>query len=224
MQSLLLSEKGEEGGEANASKHDELKTKNKKTKHKQAISTAAAAGGGAAGAGAVVKKLTCRCVMAQDNGPAAHRAGYTALFLDPRRGGLIGVTADHNLVLLGTPSTSSSSTSDGVSYGVKEGVAGGWGGGSCLVTRRQIVGYNDEVIDIKSLPGSGVEGSSWRENGESWVAVATNSPQVCGALMCEREMGVGGQAVVVVVWWGWRDKGEGGGEGEFCGKMNCCDW
>lgn len=97
------------------------------------------------------RKLTCRCVMTQDNQAASHKAGYTDLLLDPNRGGLLGVTDDHNLLLL-------------------EG-GGGGGGGATLTTLRQIVGYNDEVIDVKSLP-------SGAEAGESWVAVATNSPQV----------------------------------------------
>lgn len=39
------------------------------------------------------------------------------------------------------------------------------------------MGYNDEVIDVKSLP-SGAGRGGWGEAGESWVAVATNSPQV----------------------------------------------
>lgn len=105
------------------------------------------------------QRLTCRCVMTQDNASASHRAGYTALLLDRRRAGLIAVTADHNLVLLG-------STAAGKSLG---------GSLGSLVTRRQIVGFNDEVIDLKSFPSG--EGCGGVE-GESWVAVATNSPQV----------------------------------------------
>lgn len=104
------------------------------------------------------KKLTCRCVMTQDNSAASHKAGYTALLLDPARGGLLGVTSDHNLLLLA-------------------GGGGGEGGDATLSTLRQIVGYNDEVIDVKSLP-SGAGRAGWGEAGESWVAVATNSPQV----------------------------------------------
>lgn len=104
-----------------------------------------------------LRRLTCRCVMTQDNASASHRAGYTSLLLDRRRAGLIAVTADHNLVLL-------------------EAAAGKSGGAiGSLVTRRQIVGYNDEVIDLKSFPSGDVFGGN---EGESWVAVATNSPQV----------------------------------------------
>ena len=120
---------------------------------------------------ALPKKLSCRCVMTQDTHAASHRAGYTALVLDRRRGGLIAVTADHNLLLL-EPSDS-------------PGSGGSGGGDGSLSTKRQIVGYNDEVIDIKSLPiptqgsrgGVNQKGEAG-EDGESWVAVATNSPQV----------------------------------------------
>lgn len=100
------------------------------------------------------ERLTCRCVMTQDNASASHRAGYTSLHLDPRHGGLLAVTSDHNIVLIEA--------------------AGEAGAVASLVTRRQIVGYNDEVIDLKSFPGVGAAG----EEDESWVAVATNSPQV----------------------------------------------
>lgn len=105
-------------------------------------------------------RLTCRCVMTQDNASASHRAGYTSLLLDPRHGGLLAVTSDHNIVLIEAAA------------GKGRPIAGGAVGS--LVTRRQIVGYNDEVIDLKSFPGVGGGG----EDGESWVAVATNSPQV----------------------------------------------
>lgn len=98
--------------------------------------------------------------MSQDNRSASHKAGYTALLLDPKRGGLVGVTADHNLLLL-----------EAESHGSGGGNPGKRGEGS-LVARRQIVGYNDEIIDMKSLP-NGVG-----DEGDSWVAVATNSPQV----------------------------------------------
>lgn len=113
------------------------------------------------------QRLTCRCVMTQDNASASHRAGYTSLLLDPRRGGLVAVTSDHNLVLLdaggggGSPAAAAGKKPVAV-----------W---SSLVTRRQIVGYNDEVIDMKSFPGGAACGG---QDGESWVAVATNSPQV----------------------------------------------
>lgn len=115
-----------------------------------------------------LKKITFRCVMTQDNALASHKSGYTALLLDPNRGGLIGVTADHNLVLL-EPSPFSPLTS-GLGAPGRERVKGRQASG-CLVTKRQIVGYNDEVIDMKSVP-KGVLGVG------SWVAVATNSPQV----------------------------------------------
>lgn len=109
------------------------------------------------------QRLTCRCVMTQDNASASHRAGYTSLLLDPRRGGLLAVTSDHNLVLLEAGG------------GAAAAAAGKPGAVGSLVTRRQIVGFNDEVIDMKSFPsGAGCGG----EEGESWVAVATNSPQV----------------------------------------------
>ncbi|CAN0194785.1 unnamed protein product, partial [Laminaria digitata] len=108
------------------------------------------------------KKLTCRCVMSQDNQAASHKAGYTDLLLDRNRGGLLGVTADHNLLLL--------------QGGGGGGGGGAGGGGATLTTLRQIVGYNDEVIDVKSLPSGARVGRG--EVGESWVAVATNSPQV----------------------------------------------
>lgn len=108
------------------------------------------------------KKFSCRCVMTQDTRTASHKAGYMALVLDRRRGGLIAVTADHNLLLL----------EPAPCFGDKDGVAAK-ARGDVLGTKRQIVGYNDEVIDIKSLPRGDV-------NGESWVAVATNSPQVGG--------------------------------------------
>ncbi len=122
------------------------------------------------------RRLTCRCVMTQDNASASHRAGYTALLLDPRRVGLLAVTSDHNLVLL-----------DAVGGGSRSRPPSTGSIGS-LVTRRQIVGYNDEVIDIKSFPGGaaavlgggdedGREGQEMKE-GHSWIAVATNSPQV----------------------------------------------
>ena len=111
------------------------------------------------------KRLTCRCVMTQDNASASHRAGYTSLLLDRRRGGLLAVTADHNLVLLEAGGAGSASAA----------AAGRPGAVGSLMTKRQIVGYNDEVIDMKSFPsGTGCGG----EDGESWVAVATNSPQV----------------------------------------------
>lgn len=103
------------------------------------------------------QRLTCRCVMTQDNASASHRAGYTSLLLDPRQGGLLAVTSDHNIVLIKAAA----------------GAGGKAGAVGSLVTRRQIVGYNDEVIDLKSFPGLG-----GGKKGESWVAVATNSPQV----------------------------------------------
>lgn len=123
------------------------------------------------------RRLTCRCVMTQDNAFASHRAGYTALLLDPRRIGLLAVNSDHNLVLLDAGSSSSRSSAGSV---------------GSLVTRRQIVGYNDEVIDIKSFPGGAAavlsrgdeegegkgEGEGQEKEGQSWIAVATNSPQV----------------------------------------------
>ncbi|CAM9603348.1 unnamed protein product, partial [Hapterophycus canaliculatus] len=118
------------------------------------------------------RRLTCRCVMTQDNASASHRAGYTSLLLDRRRAGLIAVTADHNLVLLEAAGKSLGSPPGALSAA---GQAGGGGVMGSLVTRRQIVGYNDEVIDLKSFPGG--EGCGGEE-GESWVAVATNSPQV----------------------------------------------
>lgn len=141
-----------EGSQDDAAAQDEggelVGAKSKKAKKKMT--------GAAPAAGDGEKRLTCRCVMTQDNASASHRAGYTSLLLDRRRGGLLAVTADHNLVLL-------------------EAAASGGGSAGSLVTRRQIVGYNDEVIDLKSFPsGSGCGG----EGGESWVAVATNSPQV----------------------------------------------
>lgn len=102
--------------------------------------------------------------MSQDNRSASHKAGYTALLLDRRRGGLVGVTADHNLLMLEAESQPGGAN------------PGGAGGGGSLVARRQIVGYNDEIIDIKSLPRR-VDGGD-EDDGESWVAVATNSPQV----------------------------------------------
>eukprot|EP00752_Nemacystus_decipiens_P007443 g6652.t2 len=140
-------------GTARAAQDGLADTKGKKTKKKTAVAAAAAAVGGPE------KRLTCRCVMTQDNASASHRAGYTALLLDRRRRGLLAVTSDHNFVLL-------------------EGTAAGKPGTAAvgsLVTRRQIVGYNDEVIDMKSFPSGAVCGG---EDGESWVAVATNSPQV----------------------------------------------
>ncbi|CAM9411585.1 unnamed protein product [Ectocarpus fasciculatus] len=103
--------------------------------------------------------------MTQDNASASHRAGYTSLLLDPRRGGLLAVTADHNLVLL-------EASGNRRLVETPAGVAAAVGPLGSLVTRRQIVGYNDEVIDVKSFPGGG------EAEGESWVAVATNSPQV----------------------------------------------
>ncbi|CAM9900249.1 unnamed protein product [Discosporangium mesarthrocarpum] len=120
-------------------------------------------------------RLSCTCVMTQDNVKALHRAGYTALLSDPRRGGLVAVTADHNFMLLGIGPGGKGLGDDSVSEGV-------------LSTERQIVGYNDEVIDIKHLPTP--LPSSWQPTGRvgggaglepggcSWVAVATNSPQV----------------------------------------------
>lgn len=111
------------------------------------------------------QRLTCRCVMTQDNASASHRAGYTSLLLDPRRGGLLAVTADHNLVLLEASGKRRLGETPG-------GAATAVGPVGSLVTRRQIVGYNDEVIDVKSFPSGG------ESDGESWVAVATNSPQV----------------------------------------------
>ncbi|CAM9151466.1 unnamed protein product [Ectocarpus sp. 4 AP-2014] len=111
------------------------------------------------------QRLTCRCVMTQDNASASHRAGYTSLLLDPRRGGLLAVTADHNLVLLEASGNRRLGETPG-------GAAAAVGPLVSLVTRRQIVGYNDEVIDVKSFPSGG------ESDGESWVAVATNSPQV----------------------------------------------
>ncbi|CAN0052238.1 unnamed protein product, partial [Choristocarpus tenellus] len=92
-------------------------------------------------------KVSCRCVMTQNNRAASHKAGYTSLLLDGQRGGLIGVTADHNIVLLGAAER-------------RDEAAG------VVVSKRQIVGYNDEIIDIKHMPQVG-EG-----NGDSWVAVA----------------------------------------------------
>ncbi|CAB1108406.1 unnamed protein product [Ectocarpus sp. CCAP 1310/34] len=112
------------------------------------------------------QRLTCRCVMTQDNASASHRAGYTSLLLDPRRGGLLAVTVDHNLVLI----EASGKRRLGETAGAAAAAAVGSHGS--LVTRRQIVGYNDEVIDVKSFPSGG------ESDGESWVAVATNSPQV----------------------------------------------
>lgn len=144
---------------AAAAAQDEIAgAKAKKTKKKKTAAAAAAAGGDGGGGGGEKQRLTCRCVMTQDNASASHRAGYTSLLLDRRRGGLLAVTSDHNLVLL-----------EAAAAAGKPGVVGS------LVTRRQIVGYNDEVIDMKSFPsGAGCGG----EDGESWVAVATNSPQV----------------------------------------------
>lgn len=130
--------------------------------------------------------------MTQDNRSASHKAGYTALLLDPRhRGGLVGVTDDHNLLLLEAARTNAGDPGDApsTSGGRFDDGSRGTGGGALsasssavVTTRRQIVGYNDQVIDIKSFP-SGVGISSDAEaggkgGGESWVAVATNSPQV----------------------------------------------
>lgn len=134
-------------------------------KKKKKIKKAARDGGGGDGGGnkkaqQQQQRLTCRCVMTQDNASASHRAGYTSLLLDPRHGGLLAVTSDHNVVLMEAAA------------GNGRPLAGGAVGS--LVTRRQIVGYNDEVIDLKSFPS--VAGGG--EEGESWVAVATNSPQV----------------------------------------------
>lgn len=104
--------------------------------------------------------------MTQDNASASHKSGYTDLLLDPKRGGLVGVTADHNLVLLEpSPIPPPPSGLHGAGRG-KGGLRAG-----ALVTKRKIVGYNDEVIDMKSVPEGMLDGS--------WVAVATNSPQVC---------------------------------------------
>lgn len=137
-----------------------------KSKKRKKNKTAAAAAGSDDGDGDKTgqqPRLTCRCVMTQDNASASHRAGYTSLLLDPRRGGLLAVTSDHNLVLLEAVASAAAAA------------AGKPGAVGSLVTRRQIVGYNDEVIDLKSFPsGAGCGG----EDGESWVAVATNSPQV----------------------------------------------
>lgn len=108
--------------------------------------------------------------MTQDNRSASHKAGYTALLLDPQRGGLVGITSDHNLLLL---QPHSSGSGEGGRANI---VRGRESSSSVLETRRQIVGYNDEVIDIKSVP-EGVL-SDGEEGGGSWVAVATNSPQV----------------------------------------------
>lgn len=135
-------------------------------------------------------KFSCRCVMTQDTRTAVHKAGYMALVLDRRRGGLIAVTADHNLLLL---EPAPSSAGGGGGSGNKDSGAAKTRG-DVLVTKRQIVGYNDEVIDIKSLPSGGVSGSG---DGESWVAVATNSPQV-GAVSSS---GVGYIYAVTILGW-----------------------
>lgn len=149
----VFSLEGTLGDSAAAAAQDELtdaKSKNKKNKKNNLAAPASGDG---------ERRLTCRCVMTQDNASASHRVGYTSLLLDLRRGGLLAVTADHNLVLLEAAAAA----------------AGKPGAVGSLVTRRQIVGYNDEVIDVKSFPsGAGCGG----EDGESWVAVATNSPQV----------------------------------------------
>lgn len=129
-------------------------------------------------------KLGIQCVMTQDNQSASHHAGYTALLLDVRRGGMIAVTADHNMVLL-TPRLSPTNGTVAESKLRK-----GAGAGS-LTTTRQIVGFNDEIIDIKSVP-EGVLSTKETARGEGdgghehetepaqscWIAVATNSPQV----------------------------------------------
>lgn len=139
---------------------EEDKSKQNKSKKKVAVSMTPTP---------LAQKLTFRCVMTQDNHAASHKAGYTALLLDAKRSGLVGVTTDHNLLMLGAP--------DGVAA-----VTGGGRGKEALplVTRRQIVGYNDEVIDIKSVPDGVLSGSDGQE---SWVAVATNSPQVSFPLL-----------------------------------------
>lgn len=140
-----------------------------KRKKKKKTATVARDGGEQKKAQQQQQRLTCRCVMTQDNASASHRAGYTSLLLDPRHGGLLAVTSDHNIVLI---------EAAGKGLGGRVGTlaaAGEAGAVGSLATRRQIVGYNDEVIDLKSFPtGAGCGG----EEGESWVAVATNSPQV----------------------------------------------
>lgn len=123
---------------------------------------------GKAGTSSSPGKYSIRCVMTQDNVSASHLAGYTELLLDPQRGGFIAVTADHNMIML-SPSSS-----------VGKGSPGG-DARPLLVSRRQIVGFNDEIIDIKSVPDGVLSqgcGQSGTGNIESWIAVATNSPQV----------------------------------------------
>lgn len=121
------------------------------------------------------RKLSIHCVMNQDNMGSIHKAGYTALLLDKRRGRLIAVTSDHNLLHL-APSSPTSITGMGKTRAI-----------GSLVTKRQIVGYNDEVIDIKSIPDGVLSGQVGDEaegdknaakDAQSWLAVATNSPQV----------------------------------------------
>lgn len=111
--------------------------------------------------------------MTQDNAGASHNAGYTNLLLDRKRGGLVGVTADHNMLMLEPapipPHIEGGGGSGGGEGRRARGVVG------LIETKRQIIGYNDEVIDMKSVP-DGVLGDG--KKGGSWVAVATNSPQV----------------------------------------------
>ncbi|CAM9396122.1 unnamed protein product [Phaeothamnion confervicola] len=102
-------------------------------------------------------KLTCRCVATQPSSTLRHKVGYTSLLARPavavagapEAAGLIAVTQDHNFILMDDART--------------------------LRVGRQVVGYNDEVIDVRHVPGEGV--AAWQGQ-QGWVAVATNSPQV----------------------------------------------
>ncbi|KAG5188335.1 hypothetical protein JKP88DRAFT_267609 [Tribonema minus] len=103
--------------------------------------------------------IQCKCILQLQppktphlkklaSGAEPKPPGYTALL--PRAGKgrheLVAVTDDHNFRILQTDQK--------------------------LRTAKLIVGYNDEIIDIKSIPSPG------QESCERRIAVATNSPQI----------------------------------------------
>jgi U3 small nucleolar RNA-associated protein 13 len=88
------------------------------------------------------KSVSCKCI--QERPCPDSQSAFTSLLWRPlgdegeTRGELVAITEDHNFVFLDEK----------------------------LDVRKLIVGFNDEIIDIKSIPGS------------SNIAVATNSPEL----------------------------------------------
>jgi U3 small nucleolar RNA-associated protein 13 len=89
-------------------------------------------------------------VVAEQAGPQVYERGYMGLLHARASAQLLGVTTDHNIL---------------------------WVGAGDLARSRTVVGYNDEVIDVRYL-------SKQAPEDEDMVVVATNSPQVRGLKGC----------------------------------------